>query len=178
MARRLAHPAGHSAAVAHLSEARLLEAQRQAVAGRVAWPSAAEPRESTGAAPAAPAAAGGRPACSGLASGRSEPAGSTPPTAEGSRQGRRGGGRRHLTTHDGASGPLGSDRKSPAEGPAFCSTHFTEQLLNSALASRFSRRLLARPFVDLLPGRVLRNCVDVFIAISTFARLACFLVCC
>ncbi len=42
MYRGLAQPLKHSAAIAYLREAHLLEAQRQAVAGRAAWPSTAE----------------------------------------------------------------------------------------------------------------------------------------
>ncbi len=41
MYRGLAHPLEHSVAIAYLRQARLLEAQRQAVAGRAAWPSTA-----------------------------------------------------------------------------------------------------------------------------------------
>ena len=42
MSRGLARPAEHSAAVAFLREAHLLDAQRQAAAGRMAWPSLSE----------------------------------------------------------------------------------------------------------------------------------------
>ena len=54
MARGLADPVEHSAAVAFLREAHLLEAQRQAVAGRVAWPAAAsgDPSLAVGGVPA------------------------------------------------------------------------------------------------------------------------------
>jgi hypothetical protein len=53
MSRGLARPAEHSAAVAFLREAHLLDAQRQAAAGRMAWPSmndVATPVRSSGAA--------------------------------------------------------------------------------------------------------------------------------
>ena len=53
MSRGLARPAEHSAAVAFLREAHLLDAQRQAAAGRMAWPSLSEvasPVRSSGAA--------------------------------------------------------------------------------------------------------------------------------
>jgi hypothetical protein len=69
LARGLASPSEHTAAVAYLREVHLLAAQRQAVAGRSAWPSSGEHqeppparrherpvRQAPHAAPAAPAA--------------------------------------------------------------------------------------------------------------------------
>jgi hypothetical protein len=134
MARGLAHPAEHSAAVAFLREAHLLEAQCQAVAGSwVAWPSAAEPRECPEARrpQGQPQPAAGQPAVISQhtnaqydqgqqARRRRPPKGAGKGAAAGAV-----GTWRHTTALPAHWVPTGRRLQ---KGPTFRSTHFTEQL--------------------------------------------------
>ena len=76
MSRGLADPLEHSAAIAFLREAHLLEAQRQAIAGRSAWPAAsADAMPTTGARGARAAATPGTAAPPPPAAAESAPQG-------------------------------------------------------------------------------------------------------